>query len=271
MRELTDQAQQAVYNLAQRYGTSADAVLTLLHAVAAGGGTMAQFSHPDLGGGGQWMAGGMTMVGDMFNSGLQAKVSGLCSELSTLMANQSVFVPPPARTFNSGQQQSSGFGFNNNSNMFWPAELGQPSSSGGQNDSRYAYFPGMRRLAVESGGQVRIYDTMDHQIGGVQQQQSGMGGSFTFSSQYGTFSVESLPLLQPAPPVNNAPQNPPQVFNAPPQPAPFVNNDIPVPNANASEGGDVFSALERLGTLRDRGIVTEDEFLAKKRELLSRM
>src|SRR5262245_36428298 len=135
MRDLTDQAQQAVFDLAQRYGTSADAVRTLLHAVAAGAGTMAQFSHPDLGGSCQWMQGGMTMVGDMFNYGLQAKVSGLCSELSNMMANQPVFAPLPVM-----QQQSSGFGFNNfNSNMFWPAELGQPSSSDGQNDFRYAY------------------------------------------------------------------------------------------------------------------------------------
>lgn len=260
MRELTDQAQQAVYDLAQRYGTSNDAVYTLLHAVAAGSGTMAQFSHPDLGGSGQWMQGGMTMVGDMFNHGLQAKVSGLCAELSNLLARQPVFAPVPMSTF---QQQSSGFGAYN-SNMFWPAELGQPSSSGGQNDFRYAYFPVMRRLAVESAGQLRIYDTLDHQIGGVQQQQSSMGGSFTFSSQYGTFAVESLPLVSPAPPAQVAsPPAPAAQVASPPAP---VSLDPP-----ARDRDDVFSALERLGNLRDRGIVSEDEFLAKKRELLARL
>jgi hypothetical protein len=272
MRELTDQAQQTVYNLAQRYGTSPDAVRTLLHAVVAGSGTMAQFSHPDLGGSGQWMQGGMTMVGDMFNSGLQARVSGLCSELSNLIASQQVYAPLPAFTAApyGQQQQSSGFGYS--SNAFWPAELGSPSSSGGQNDSRYAYFPSMRRLAVQSGGEVRIYDTLDHQIGGVSQQQSGYGGSFTFSSQYGQFSVESLPLVSPPPPF--APPPPPP----PPQPAvqtPYYNdsaaqapqyNDGPAPNRD-----DIFSALDRLGNLRDRGILSEDEFLAKKRELLARL
>ena len=41
----------------------------------------------------------MTMVGDMFNSGLQATVSGLCAELSSLLATQQVFVPlPPTHT-----------------------------------------------------------------------------------------------------------------------------------------------------------------------------
>lgn len=256
MRELTDQAQQTVYNLAQRYGTSPDAVRTLLHAVVAGGGTMAQFSHPDLGGSGQWMQGGMTMVGDMFNHGLQAKVSGLCAELSSLIAGQQVFVPAPASQGSfSQQQQSSGFGY---SNAFWPAELGQPSASGGQNDFRYAYFPHARRLAVQSAGQTRIYDTLEHQIGGVSQQQSGGGSSFTFSSQFGQFTVESLPLVQP------------QQSAAPAAPAPAANPPAP-PASSSADRDDVFSALDRLGNLRDRGIVTEEEFLAKKRELLSRL
>ncbi|HEX4353749.1 MAG TPA: SHOCT domain-containing protein, partial [Polyangiales bacterium] len=90
MQALTHEGSQAVQNLAQRYGVSTDAVRTLLAAVSAGGGTMAQFYHPELGGGGQWMRGGMTMVGDMFNNGLQATVSGLCSELSSLLSSQQV-------------------------------------------------------------------------------------------------------------------------------------------------------------------------------------
>ncbi len=36
-------------------------------------------------------------------------------------------------------------------------------------------------------------------------------------------------------------------------------------------GGEVTDALDRLGDLRDRGIVTEEEFEAKKRELLDRL
>jgi hypothetical protein len=43
--------------------------MTLLQALVNSNGTMAQFSHWELGGGGQWMRGGMTMVGDMFNCG----------------------------------------------------------------------------------------------------------------------------------------------------------------------------------------------------------
>src|SRR5262249_50111743 len=94
MQPLTSAGQQKINDLAQRYGVSTDAVMTLLQAVMNGQGTMAQFYHQELGGGGQWMQGGMTMVGDMFNHGLKAKVDGLCGELSNLLANQP-FIPAP--------------------------------------------------------------------------------------------------------------------------------------------------------------------------------
>ena len=82
MPRLTDQGLQKINDLAQHYGVSAVAVMTLLQALLNSKGTMAQFDHRELGGAGQWMLGGMTMVGDMFNHGLKAKVDGLCSELS---------------------------------------------------------------------------------------------------------------------------------------------------------------------------------------------
>ena len=44
---------------------------------------------------------------------------------------------------------------------------------------------------------------------------------------------------------------------------------LPEVDANAEE--DAMQALERLGKLRDQGIVTEDEFQQKKAELLSRL
>jgi hypothetical protein len=49
---------------------------------------MAQFSHPDLGGRGQWSAGGMTMIGDMFNDALKTKVKQLCSELASILSQE---------------------------------------------------------------------------------------------------------------------------------------------------------------------------------------
>jgi hypothetical protein len=68
---------------------------------------------------GRWMSGGMTMVGDMFNYKLKATVSGLCSELSSLLSSQQVLVPLPA--------QRTGGGFIAPGNTWWPAELGSPS------------------------------------------------------------------------------------------------------------------------------------------------
>ena len=65
--QLTEHGRRTLADLAQRYGLSQEALEAMAHAVARGGGTMAQFNIPDLGGSGQWMAGGMTMVGDMFD------------------------------------------------------------------------------------------------------------------------------------------------------------------------------------------------------------
>jgi hypothetical protein len=268
MDSLTPTGQQAVQQLAQRYGVSADAVLTLLSAVNAGGGTMAQFYHHELGGGGQWMRGGMTMVGDMFNGGLQAKVAGLCAELSELLGSTQVYVPPVRHGGSAG------------SNSWWPAELGTPSSSGGQNDMRYAYFPATRRLALQRAGVTTIYDTLDHQIGGVQQQQGGIGGSLSFSSQFGTFGVESLPQV--SPPRAEAARN---EFN--PSPPSFVGNapsfvesatsfgSTTQPSSGTSSSSmsadEIFLALEKLGKLVQSGVLTEAEFSAKKAELLARL
>jgi hypothetical protein len=78
------------------------------------------------------------------------------------------------------------------SGQWWPAELGLPNGSGGQNQMRYAYFNATHRLAVELNGHVTVYDSLDHQIGGVSQQQ-GSGGSVTFTSQYGTIPVDRVP------------------------------------------------------------------------------
>jgi hypothetical protein len=251
--KLTSQGEQAVADLSARYGVSTDAVRTMLEAVRLGNGTMAQFSHPELGGRGQWMAGGMTMVGDMSDHGLQATVSGLAGELSSLLASAPVYAPAP------GPVTAAGPGPVHQSNLgsWWPGELGPPGSSGSQDNSRYAVFPQASRLAVQSGGgPVRVYDTLDHVIGGVQQQQGGLPGTLSFTSQYGTFTVESLPLVRPA-------------QTTPPAPGPAV------PPERASLAGtdadEVLAALERLGDLHQRGFLTDDEFAAKKTSLLSRL
>jgi hypothetical protein len=124
-------------------------------------------------------------------------------------------------------------------------------------------FPQARRLAVQSGGgPVRVYDTLGHVIGGVQQQQGGLPGTLSFTSQHGTFTVESLPLVSPAHP-------------APPAPGPAAAPAPAAPPERAApagtDAGAVLAALERLGDLHQRGVLTDEEFAAKKAELLSRL
>jgi hypothetical protein len=161
-----------IADIAQRHGFSPDAARAIVEALRHGGGGMAQFNHPELGGMGQWAAGGMLMIGDMFNHGLKARVDGLCRDLAAMPA------PIPA----AAEQQP---------NHWWPADLGAPSAAGAQNDMRYACFPDQRRLAVMRDGRVRVYDTGDHRIGGFSQQQSG-SQSLAFSSQTGPVRLEDL-------------------------------------------------------------------------------
>ncbi|MBY8974611.1 SHOCT domain-containing protein [Rhodobacteraceae bacterium NNCM2] len=258
MSNLTDQGRQMVADIAQRYGLSQAAVEQMAQAVARGGGSMAQFNVPELGGSGQWMMGGMTMVGDMFNTGLQATVSNLCGELSNAMANTAFFMQP---------QTIAG-------SAWWPAELSNPSSVGGQNQTRYAYFPKERRIAFDPGnGQpVILLDTLDHSIGGFSQQQSAPGDPFvgiTFSSQYGQFALSSLPRVgdQPQP----APQQPMPMPESQFQPEPSFNAP-PAPEPMAPAGtSDILATIERLAALRDAGALTDEEFSAKKAELLARL
>ena len=233
MRELTDAGREAVAVIARRRGVSPEAALTLLRAVADGGGRRAQFSHPELGGSGQWMAGGMLMVGDMFNDALKAKVAGLCADLSALFADGAPFGTSPAGGGGAGD--------------WWPAGLGAPSAAGDQNGRRYALFASARRLVIEDGGHVTLYDTGDYRIGGVAQQQGG-GASLSFTSQRGLVDVSRLPVV------------------------PLPKEDpAPTPPAAPSAGGDVISLLERLADLKQKGVLTEDEFVAKKVELLGRL
>ena len=88
---VTPEAANAIADIAGRHGLSREAVLAMLFALHTGGGSMAQFDIPELGGSGQWMRGGMTMVGNMFDNALKARVDALCNELAQLLATTTVF------------------------------------------------------------------------------------------------------------------------------------------------------------------------------------
>lgn len=264
---VTPEAESAIADIAQRHGLSREAVLAMLFALRAGGGTMAQFSIPELGGSGQWMQGGMTMVGgNMFDNALRARVDALCNELVQLLATTTVF-PPSTSHAGLGMLPS---------NNWWPADLGVPSAVGGQNDVRYAFFPGTRRLAIQIGGVTRVFDTGEHHIGGVQQQQGGGYGSVSFTSQLGTFGISSLRDLGARHAAETA-----AATHAPQQQAQYQSGAAPQFPAEtratqhaADASGDsaaIVAAIESLAGLHERGILSDEEFAAKKAELLSRL
>ena len=286
MRELSSAGQQAVADIAQRHGFSVDAVTHMLQAVVNGNGGMAQFSHPEFAGSGQWMRGGMTMVSDMFNNHLKGRVDSLCAELADLVASQPGLLQGGSFQSQSqggyGQQQQSGGygssqgGFSGSSSLFvpaasgnsqgdwWPDDLRWPNSTGAQNNVRYAYFAQAHRLAIDLGGRVTVYDTLDHNIGGFGQQQSG-SGSLSFNSQYGLVDVASLPVVW----SSDGGPAPAPAYTPSPAPTPAWN-DTPAA-APAGESTDVFATLERLADLRAKGVVSDEEFAAKKAELLKRI
>lgn len=182
MAKLTEKGETLLSDLARRHEVSEDAIRTLLVAVDAGGGSMAQFSHPDFGGMGQWSRGGMVMVGNLFDHAMKAKVDAICTALSNALGEGLLKTDRAEQgTANAPHGRSSG----------WPAELGRIGSSGSQNDMRYAVFPETHRLAVEQDGKITIYDTADHTISGVSQAQSS-DRTIAFSSQHGPVRLDDL-------------------------------------------------------------------------------
>lgn len=242
MLQLTPEARQAIESLSRQFGVSFEAVMTLLKALMEGNGVMAQFQHPELGGSGQWMQGGMVMVGDMFNNAVKAKVSGICAALSQLLATPLFASAGPQASRHTASPRSAA--------TWWPDEFGTPTMTGSQNNMRYAYFAAMQRLVLDRAGEVSIYDTQDHQIRGVSQQQ-GSGTSVAFASQHGTVDVSTLPRLS-SPTSVSEPATP----------------EVPKPS-HASDA--VLTTLERLAELHRQGILSDDEFAAKKTELLQRL
>jgi len=273
--------------------------MSMLESVINGNGGMAQFNHPEFGGSGQWMKGGMIMVSDMFNNYLKGRIDGLCWELSGVVANQPDLIRSGSFQSQSqgdrhqvnvgvGQQQQTGGGYGyggiqqqqnsagptgpvslfvppapGTSGDWWPADLRSPTGTGVQNNVRYAYFAPARRLAIEVNGRVTVYDTLDHQISGFSQQQS-YGGSLSFSSQHGLIDVASLPVVS----IDGVPQQAP----LPPASAPApVQEGRSSSDKSIAREEDVLATIEKLADLRDKGILSDEEFATKKTELLSRL
>jgi len=304
LTELTETGRQALDRIASRHGVSPEAVEHVLTALVAGQGTLAQFNHPELGGMGQWTMGGMTMIGDMFNNSLKARVDAICTDVAELMRQSSPVYMPSAfssQTQCQGDRSSlfvsggsSGKMSGNPSGNWWPGDLGHAASTGAQNRMRYAWFHQAQRLAIDSGdGAVRVYDTGDHRIGGFSQQQSG-DQSLSFTSQHGLVKLSELREIDMPESETDARARTPKLSEAlqrmpagagasdradqagyrdpEPEPAPV---DIPEPSQPATpetpDEPDIFAKIERLAALHAKGILTDGEYQAKKAELLARI
>jgi hypothetical protein len=189
---LTPEVKANLKEVAKNQGFSEQTTTELYLALVRGNGTMAQFNNPEVGGMGQWLRGGMIMVGDMFNNNLKSRVTALFNELSTIYEQQPLAVEVKETTHHAEDNND----LVNSSTPtidYIPPQWGQPSASGSQNETRYAYYPQAHRLLVIRNGESWVFDTADHQIGGVQQQNDR--GEMTFTSQYGIVSLNRLTVV----------------------------------------------------------------------------
>lgn len=178
---MTDQTETLVGDVAARHGLSRDAVRALADALAHRSGG-AQWSHPDLGGMGQWTRGGMLQIGDMFNETLKAKVRAALADLTAGIAQDGATRPEPAAPLQADAP-------------WWPADLGAPAATGGQNGMDYACFPERHRLALRrNGGSAVLYDTRGKRLTGVAQSQGGTP-SLTLTGPDGPVDVRDLTPL----------------------------------------------------------------------------
>ena len=187
MRPLTSAGENAVQNLAQRYGVSVDAVRTLLSAVAAGGGSMAQFYHA---GSRRWRPVDARRH-DHGRGHVQQRAAGHGQRtlLGALVAAQQ----PAGLCARSAELELGGFMASGND--WWPSELGQPELE--RRTERRAL-----RLLPERATPRHLAQRPDHRLRHARPQHRRRAaaagrhsGSLSFSSQFGTFTVESLPTV----------------------------------------------------------------------------
>lgn len=266
-RRLTKAGERLVAEVSARHDMSSDAAGALLQAIIAGNGGQAQFSHPELGGMGQWSNGGMLMIGDMFNDRLKARVGALANDLARAVMQKDDLVEPARSGLHSDVSASS----------HWPEELGTPSSTGSQNGMHYAVFAERRRLAIIIDGHMTIYDTREHVISGLSQQQ-GSDKSLTLSSQHGPVPLGSLKPVDHQENRSRAPDLHPVKHDGTHKEVGSSEVSAARPPQDRSsqdrvydDHAAIFAKIEGLANLHDKKIITAEEYSAKKAELLGRL
>lgn len=162
--------EEVIREIAAEHGVTVGTVASLLHGLQATGGNQVQFNIGELGGMGQWQP-GMTMVGDMFNHSLKAKVEGLCSAIAALSHN----LPREVADESHAVPGSSSATF-----------------KGSQNDTHYTYFADENRLVIYDDGKNTSYDTTGYPLTGVQQAQDNSGKRLSFTYPGGAVQAKDL-------------------------------------------------------------------------------
>ncbi|ROO26084.1 SHOCT domain-containing protein [Salinisphaera japonica] len=232
-----------VDELADTHEFSRAAIAHLAEAITAGAGDMAMFDHPEFGGPGQWMRGGLILTSRPEDTILTHRIEALCNALSE-QARASTSDRAPADSWSDvtdimAPPDTAAM------DAWWPAELGTPEATGSGDNLSYAYFRAAGRLAIRERGRLTLYDTGGADIIGIAQSQTDATSETVFTTPEGR-----LPLAELAP-VDAAP--------APAAEGPPADHDT------------ILDTLERLGTLHAQGVLTDAEFMAKKQELLARL
>ncbi|HEV7379042.1 MAG TPA: SHOCT domain-containing protein, partial [Dyadobacter sp.] len=94
-------------------------------------------------------------------------------------------------------------------------------------------------------------------------QQQGSGNSYRFTSQHGEIDLKELALI--SEPGNKVQETPDMLYDV----THAYSNTNTVPARGPEE--IIISTIEKLNVLFERGQITEQEFSAKKAELLSRL
>lgn len=188
---------------------------------------MAQFNHPEFGGCGQWMRGGMTMVSDLFNHSLRYRVDCICNEIANEFVNHQItpfrvsFQLQSQNGVNSQLQVGGRIGSENSlfapdpEVNWWAQELGVPNALGSQ--TPLCLF--RRRSPTGSKNRRRRVDlrsqrSPDRRFFAAAE----IGRSITFTSQYGTVNLSTLLVISRndvTPPSAPVPAPQPTAFAAP--------------------------------------------------------
>lgn len=236
--------------LAAYYGFGDEAVAQLWRAVSDGGGDMASFDHPEFLGPGQWMRGGLILITDPADRVLKNRIDSLCNALSRALREDRA----PAvgqRRLNAEARAWDTPG--NLRRAWWPGSMGDPDAAADTGALAYAYFDRPRLLAIRRDDTVTWYDTGVHRITGIAYD-DGRNETLVMTS-----TIAEVPLNKLTPQVGASDTRGTQVD---------TRNEAP-PIRPKSE--DILDAIARLAELYRQGALTENEFAAKKRELLARL